>query len=104
MPIITFGMEAKKPSLNGYGNIYRAPIQRKAPALHKTVTVRTSTPSRGVPLDPGIYVYWFQVQDGEGEFTVRAFRDGTANAFAEMSFDTAKDRWHRLQFTFEVTP
>jgi hypothetical protein len=104
VPIITFGMEAKKTSLNGFGNIYRAPIERRAPALHKNVKVRTSAPSPGVPLAPGIYVYWFEVQDGEGEFTVKAFRDGAAHAFAEMPFDTAKNRWHGLQFTFAVTP
>lgn len=103
MPTITFGMEAKDPSLNGYGNIYEAPVKRNAPAIYKNVKVRTSSPSGSVSLDAGVYVYWFQVQDGDGEFTVKAFKDGATDDFASASFDTAKDGRHMLQLTFEVT-
>ncbi len=104
MAEILFKLEANgSPSLNGYGNIYRAPIRSTDPALCKNVKVRISRSSEPISLKPGIYIYWFQVQNGEGKFTVKAYRKGVEVPFAEQPFDTATDRFHRLQFKFQVT-
>ncbi|MBN9685679.1 MULTISPECIES: hypothetical protein [unclassified Corallococcus] len=95
-------MKADKPSLNGHGNIYRAPVLRKAPALYKSVKVRPALRSDPVILDPGLYVYWVQLQGGDGAFTIKAYRDGEEQPFAEYSSDTAKSGFHGINFLFGV--
>ncbi|MBZ4371691.1 hypothetical protein [Corallococcus sp. AS-1-6] len=102
MPVITFGMKADKPSLNGYGNIYRAPVTRNAPALYKGVKLRPTLRSAPVTLDPGLYVYWVQLQGGDGAFTIKAYRDGEEQPFAEYPSDTAKSGFHGINFAFAV--
>lgn len=89
-------------SLTTQGDIFRAPRgDYPDPKVVDVFVKVTQSPEFG--LDPGNYEYHFQVENGDGEFVLRAIRKDDKLVLQRRQFNTG-DKALKYVFEFFVEP